>query len=338
MKPPVPYVRLARNMYLTENHKHVGTDGQIYLPLLHEWKGGAQQANDNLIELVVAMASVFSNAPPVFTRAEPAPTSGGSAYRPESNSDSDGFPNPHINNNDPELSMSTREANLAIEAAEANAAAEAARAAESVDRQKAADIRRQAEDDRRVREAAAAQEQWEVAQTNRVRQRVVQKIQSHLADKSRQVTLLVQNDYRDQQRLQHATDIKIEQQMTEYEKKKADLEQHCETAEQGLVDIKEYIAQAELLSKEGKPPSADDMVVGSSPLHAQMIDLSCENGAISDTLYFLDRALYQGHLDCLAHQKQVRLLAKQQFLVRAHLIKITQVLQGRNYTKTSNGY
>ena len=62
--------------------------------------------------------------------------------------------------------------------------------------------------------------------------------------------------------------------------------------------------------------------------------MSGENWAITDALYFLDRALYQGHLDCVSHQKQVRRLAKRQFLVRAHLIKINEVLLDRQ----TNGY
>ena len=322
VKPPVPYVRLAKNMYLTENHKHVGSDGQVYLPMLHEWK-----ANEcNLIELVVAMSSVFSNAPPVFTRETPLPPP-----PPDFPDDMD------VDNNNTEASLSTREAILAAEAAEANAAAAAARAAEESERRLAEEQRRKAEEERRRLEALRAQQQWEEGQTQRIRQEVVQKIKSHLADISREVETQVQSDWRDQQRLDHAKDIKIDRQISMLKEKKGQLEKHVETVETSIEQVKDWITQAEE-SKEEKTLSVDEMVVASSPLHAQMMDLSAENGAISDVLYFLDRALYQGHLDCVAHQKQVRLLAKKQFLVRAHLIKINQVLLDRQNVSSSNGY
>ena len=320
MKPPIPYVRLAKNMYLTENHKHVGSDGQVYLPMLHEWKA----SHDNLIELVVAMSSVFSNAPPVFTRETPPPPP-----MPMPLPDAD--PEPH------QMSMSEREAILAVEAAEANAVAAAARAADEDEKRRAEEDRRKAVEERRRLEALQAQQQWDEAQTSRVRQEVVQKIRSYLQDQSREVQAQVQSDWRDQQRLDHAKEIKIDKQIGMLKKKKQDLEKHCETVDKSIEDVKEWITEAEE-SKEEKALSADELAVPSSPLHAQMMELSAENWAISDALYFLDRALYQGHLDCMAHQKQVRLLAKKQFLVRAHLIKINQVLLGRQHGSASNGY
>ena len=217
------------------------------------------------------------------------------------------------------------------------AGAAAARAADEEEKRRAEEERRKAAEERRRLEAERAQQKWEEAQTQRVRQDVVQKIRSYLAEQSREVSAQVQNDWRDQQRLDHAKEIKIDKQIEFLKKKKAELEQHCETVDEKIGEIKEWIKEAEE-TKDKKPLSIDEMVVASSPLHAQMMDLSAENWSISDALYFLDRALYQGHLDCITHQKQVRLLAKRQFLVRAHLIKINQILLDRNSTMKTNGY
>lgn len=313
-------------MYLTENHKHVGQDGQVYLPMLHEWKA----SRDNLIELVVAMSSVFSNAPPVFTREAPPPPP------PFAEALGDVV---SMNSDDNEMSLSTREAILAAEAAEANAAAAAARAADEEEKRRAAEAQRQAEEERRRAEAAAAQASWQAAQTARVRADVVSAVRSYLAEQSRQVETEIQNEYRNQQRLEHAAEFKIKRQMEMLQKKKQELNQHCVTVDRSMDEIKAWIAEAEASQDEQITPSADEMVVASSPLHAQMMDLSAENWAISDALYFLDKALYQGHLDCVAHQKQVRLLAKRQFLVRAHLIKINEVLfDTTNSSMSSAGF
>jgi ESCRT-I complex subunit TSG101 len=293
-------------MHLTENHKHVGSDGQVYLPILHEWNASR---GDNLIELVVSMASVFSNAPPVFTRDTPPPPPPPAFDALE---DDEGQ----------EMSLSTREAILAAEAYEANAAAEAARKADLAEQQRREEQRRQEAEEQRRKEAVIAQQQWEQTQTNRVRQDVVQKIKAYLTDASREVQAQVQSDWRDQQRLDHAAQFKIDQQMKDLTQKKQELKKQCEIVEKSVDDIQKWINEAEQSQEDKKPLSADEMVVASSPLHAQMMELSAENWAISDALYFLDKALYQGHLDCLTHQKQVRSLAKKQFLVRAHLIKI----------------
>jgi ESCRT-I complex subunit TSG101 len=69
-KPPLCYVRLVPNMYIKDNHKHVGKDGKVYLPYLSEWNPHTH----NLVELTVAMSSVFSADPPVFSRAGAATT------------------------------------------------------------------------------------------------------------------------------------------------------------------------------------------------------------------------------------------------------------------------
>ena len=77
----------------------------------------------------------------------------------------------------------------------------------------------------------------------------------------------------------------------------------------------------------------DDMCQPVSKLHAQLLDLSAENAALDDALYFLDKAMYMGQMDCTTHLKSVRKLAKQQFRVRALLNKINQVLASNNTNK-----
>jgi ESCRT-I complex subunit TSG101 len=164
-RPPVAYVRLANsNMYLKENHRHVGPDGKIYLPYLHEWK----PPTHNLIELVVAMSSVFSADPPVFTRTSTNPTSSGSSNNstpPSSVNTSytmDDLPPPPPSAGTSLFASPTvsaqMESMLAREAAEANAAAAAARRAQEEEDRK---LRVAQEEERRRQEALQEQKQWE---------------------------------------------------------------------------------------------------------------------------------------------------------------------------------
>ena len=74
-------------------------------------------------------------------------------------------------------------------------------------------------------------------------------------------------------------------------------------------------------------PKDADMIALPDNIHSQqMLQLSAENQAISDLMYFLDRALVKGTLPLDLHLKQIRKLAKKQFLVRAHLLKVGQVV------------
>jgi ESCRT-I complex subunit TSG101 len=164
---------------------------------------------------------------------------------------------------------------------------------------------------------------------------VARKVQKYCTEQSRKCQEQVQHDWRDQQRLVTAKE-KIDLQIETYRVQKEQLEQQAAVVDQAQHDIEEWLEQHQQqvaastsngnASSQETITNIDDCVVPSTKVQAQMMDLSAENAAIADALYFLDKALYQGLLDCSTHLKQVRRLAKRQFLVRAHLIKIQQVL------------
>ena len=70
----------------------------------------------------------------------------------------------------------------------------------------------------------------------------------------------------------------------------------------------------------------DELCQPSSVRSRQMLELDAKNHAISDVLYFLDRALVKGTIPLDVHLKTVRRLAKQQFMARALLTKIEQTM------------
>lgn len=315
IRPPVSYIRLAQNMYLKENHPHVGSDGMVYMPYLHEWNGRTH----SLIEMVVAMSSVFSADPPVFTRSTPAPPPppppvsqapppyvGGSGSgsgetsriaNTSSNVDSDRYMQEQI------------EAIMAREAAEANAAAEAVRRAE----QEAQERERQ----------ASAQKVWEEKKRDQLQDQVNQKILGHLQRVAMEAKTTVQSDWRDQQLLKLSKET-IDQEIEESHNLIQKLEANIAVVDTKTKEIEQWLEESKDSSEQ--QVSVDDLCQPATKLHSQMLNLSSENAAITDALYFLDRGMYTGHIDCSTHLKSVRKLAKRQFLVRAHLIKINQVL------------
>lgn len=175
--------------------------------------------------------------------------------------------------------------------------------------------------------------------TAAARQEVARKVQKYCTEQSRKCQEQVQHDWRDQQRLVTAKE-KIDLQLETYRVQKEQLEQQAAAVDQAQHDIQEWLQQHQAYEAStnqetadgGTRTNIDDCVVPSTKVQAQMMDLSAENAAIADALYFLDKSLYQGLLDCSTHLKQVRRLAKRQFLVRAHLIKIQQVLLNNSST------
>ncbi len=302
VRPPVSYVRLAPNMYLKENHPHVGSDGMVYMPYLHEWNGRTH----TLIEMVVAMSSVFSADPPVFTRSTRAPP-------PETRPPPPPSYDIHVMSNavtDSERYMQEQiETIMAREAAEANAAVEAARKVEQLAQEQQRQL--------------AAQKMWEKNKNDQLKEQVNQKILSHLQSLAAEAKMIVQSDWRDQQLLKQSKEV-INQEVEDLHAAIQNLEENIATVDSKTAEIEQCLAESKNTSK--KQISVDDLCQPASKLYAQMLDLSSENAAITDALYFLDRGMYTGHIDCTTHLKSVRKLAKRQFLVRAHLIKINQVL------------
>ena len=295
-QPPVCYVRLAPNMYLKENHKHVGKDGKVYLPYLHEWNSSTH----NLVEMTVAISSVFSNDPPVFSRPSAAATPSVSPPPPSAlTMGSTVIQNPSTTSD--WRSAQQREQALAMEAEEANAALAAARLAEK-------------------NEAMARYEQ---AQTTQMRQAVNAKLQTYCREQRSVVQRLLQEDAADHRAL--AATNAVRKQKDQYEDMVESLRQRIPLVDQRIEEIQEWLRELPDASSTATLPAVtiDEICAPESPRDAKMIQLAAENATISDAMYFLDQALYDSKLSIEVHLKHIRSLAKQQFLVRAHLLKMS---------------
>ena len=326
IRPPVSYVRLAPNMYLKENHPHVGSDGMVYLPYTHEWNSRTH----SLIEMVVAMSSVFSADPPCFTRSTPAPP----PPPPPAASTRNDPPPPYVapnttgtsyigssasaqNNNSAESERYMREQMEAIMAKEAEEANQAAAAA-----------RKAAKEEEEKEKQVAAQKRWEEQKKAQTKDQVTQKIQAYLKHSEEETKTLVQSDWRDQEQLKQAKET-VTKELKSLQETKEELEKHIATVDNKTEEIKQWLDECKD-NQQDREENVDDVCQPVSKVHAQMLDLSAENAALTDALYFLDRGMYMGQMDCTTHLKSVRKLAKRQFLVRAHLIKIQQTLMNKN--------
>jgi len=69
MTPPMCYVRPTASMALKIPHRHVDTEGLVYLPYLHTWNARSH----SLTDLIAHIASVFGQDPPLFARPQQPP-------------------------------------------------------------------------------------------------------------------------------------------------------------------------------------------------------------------------------------------------------------------------
>ncbi|CBQ73215.1 related to Tumor susceptibility gene 101 protein [Sporisorium reilianum SRZ2] len=69
-------------------------------------------------------------------------------------------------------------------------------------------------------------------------------------------------------------------------------------------------------------PDPDSLVLATSIVGGQLVDLVAEDNAIEDTLYHLGRALNAERIDLERFLKQTRMLAREQFMARALAMKI----------------
>jgi ESCRT-I complex subunit TSG101 len=300
VRPPTCYVRLAPNMYLKDAHAHVGSDGQVYLPYLHEWR----PQTHNLVELVVAMSSTFSADPPVFSR--------------------QAIPVTEKTLPPPDYSTVLR---ATTNTTSANAAAAEAAALEASKR----------DEEERLLQERSMQEQWDAKNFATVKDRVRRKITVHLNDVSKTTKTTLQTDMYDQQRLQESAE-RLHCQQKDLDLAKRHLEMALGQVDVATVTITEWLQQHQQMSHQDtrkQPMSIDDLVTTESTVHQQMLDLAAENHSLTDAMYYLDQALHQATMDMPVYLKEIRSLAKKQFLVKAHLIKISQTL-GLNNTSVSS--
>jgi ESCRT-I complex subunit TSG101 len=343
IKPPVCYVRLVPNMYIKANHKHVQSDtGRVYIPYLSEWNASTH----NLIELIVAISSIFSNDPPVFSRPPPPvpslpslqqqpPPPSISATSTTSNRWSAATSSNNSNNNNNHHPTHWRTQQQQLEAALAREAEEANQALEAV-----------RNNEREETERQTAIQVYEATQLQHLKNTLNAKIQTYCREQRTNVQQRILEDYNDSSILKDGT--AVQKQIQEYQTLRNKLQHQLTIVDEQANAIQVWLQQHQQHGNGTTPESSsssnggttttttitiDDMVTASNPIQDKMIEYEAEYHTIRDTLYFLDKALYEQTISVDVHLKHVRTLAKQQFYCRAHFLKLQQELLLRRQQK-----
>mmetsp|Transcript_316 Transcript_316/g.519 ORF Transcript_316/g.519 Transcript_316/m.519 type:complete len:457 (-) Transcript_316:215-1585(-) len=336
LRPPIAFVRLgAPNMYLKENHAHVGQDGQVYLHYLHEWRAPTH----NLIELVVAMSSVFSNDPPVFTKKGTSSSSSSTAAATTTRSSMSSSTSASLppSYEDSSIQDAIKES---MKQAEIDQQRRLELQREEEQQAQLARERAQAEEAARLQaqeeQARIAQETYDAQALADTREKVRLKMIRHLEQCARDTKTSIQHDMMDQRRLNAGTD-QLNSQLAQLESLQESIQSQIETVDVATTNIEEWLQEATSSENDSssdgrtKEIHIDDLCKPTTPVYNQMLELSAENASLTDALYFLDKALARGSVDLTTHLKYVRKLSKKQFMIRAHLVKIGQILKERRY-------
>ena len=309
VRPPIIFVRPVPSMMIKQGHKHVGHDGMVYMPYLHSWK----PRTHNLIDAVTAMSQIFGQDPPVFAKPAGSASASGSSSMNGNGSVQASVVRPPPPQYDTVTQEQERLRQLEKEAQEANEAVRIAREAE-----------RQEMEDERVH--------------NEIKQKIHDKSKSILETYSQSSTQEILCHLEEKILLGKSSTFVSgtkgagissggggQGQIAYLTKRKEELEAHHEELDSSIEQIETFIKEAEKSKKSAKEMEVDELAVPADMHSAQMLVLSAENQAIHDALYFLDKALSDNKIALDVHLKAVRRLARRQFLIKAHLLKIGQV-------------
>lgn len=307
-KGPVIYVRPAEGMKLKEGHPHVGSNGMVYMPYLHAWR----PHSCNLTAAVTHMSTIFGSQPPVFADPNYRSSSSGAGTTTASTATmATAKPVTQQQPTPPKYEETGQLAQLQREAEEANAAVEAVRRAEQAEQQEL-----QITSNTRLRLESLCQQTLQKYRTSAQEEMSTLFRDQILLEKSQTYITGTRGDV-------------TSGQMEYLSQTKAALEEFHTQLDTSITELHACIAQAEQEQASQAELPVDELAVPGDVHSAQMIVLSAENAAINDALFFLDKGLETERIPLEEHLQAVRQLAKRQFLLRAHLLKIGQLVASR---------
>jgi len=347
---PIVFVRPVSNMAIKENHRHVGRDGRVYMPYLHEW--GAQ--THELRELAVWMSSLFGSEPPCY--AKPAAAAGtssrvGSAAASSSASVTASYGgSSSVGHRPPAYAQATQQS-TATQSTIGNSynaylppdfCGCTGLSAEEQQRLKQQQIEKEVAE-ANLAAKIAREESLKEAQLKAEQARLEKDHEEQLASMRVMATSKVQYElqvvFRDakddlrvtlkNQKLLDYGKEEIQQLLKEGEERKEELMVLNDEMEGAVKSLEGWLEVAEQQGGENDNNNSSSSKVDNIALpvdthSSQMLQLAAENAAIDDCFYFLDKSLAQKNIPLKVFLEEVRKLSKRQFTVKAHLIKISE--------------
>jgi len=344
-RPPITFVRPVSTMMIKEGHNHVGSDdGMVYMPYLSTW----QKQSHNLVDACLNMSSIFSNEPPCYAKP---PGYDASSNANAANSARPAAANVNFNGSsgggnaaatrptppryqDIASSIFSKVSNkVPIPGRKPNANTNA-----NTNTTNSNNVPSEQEQiDQLAREAEAANEAVKIARAADLKEEQEQRLLSNdrqrLTTKCKDILTSYNDASRDElteliedETILHKSSTLLKHRIDYLQNRRRELETYHSQMDASIAEMQNYIQATEEEKNSHAIISADEMALPADIQSGQMLILSAENAAIDDALFFLDKGLadHRNNYTLDVHMKAVRKLAKRQFLVRAHLLKIGQ--------------
>uniref|UniRef100_A0A915IS90 Tumor susceptibility gene 101 protein n=1 Tax=Romanomermis culicivorax TaxID=13658 RepID=A0A915IS90_ROMCU len=115
----------------------------------------------------------------------------------------------------------------------------------------------------------------------------------------------------------NAGEQRIKAMLAKMQQEEDDLQNSIIVYQQATEDISKLLS----LASESEELGIDDALDTTAPIYRQLLNAYVEDNAIEDCIYYLSQALKNNKLDLEVFLKNVRMLSRQQFYLRAIMIK-----------------
>jgi ESCRT-I complex subunit TSG101 len=315
---PIVYVTPTADMQIKVS-MFVDGNGKVYLPYLHDWLPNGS----DLLGLIQVMIVTFGEHPPVYSKPKeasaspypqqsfmpqpgpinpnfmqfPTASSGYPPYPSAGSNFASGFPAyPQTNNPYPPNAgfMPMPPSNNAFNSPSQNTASASASASGT---------------------GTITEEHIKASLISAVEDKMRRRIQ----EKVNQYQAEIQTLKRTKQELQEGEN-KLAEILRRLEHDETELKKNIQLLQDKDVELTKSLEQLE----QNDEIDVDEAVTTTAPLYKQLINAYAEEASIEDAIYYLGEALRKGVIDLEVFLKQVRQLARKQFMNRALMQKCRQ--------------
>ena len=296
-------------MSIKLNHKHVDSEGLVYLPYLHEWK-----IDSNLVNLISTACKVFSAEPPLFAKPQQA-----------------SLPSPPVVNSStsfkitPQTNFSTGRKNIILSINNFTIFKIISRISDLfllVTNSSSAAYPSPSFMTNSNSRSSTSEVDLDVKRSS-----LIHEISSKLYENIHTLHSVIRDELNTEFNTEHYLTVSQEA----AEKKLQSLQQTVEQMRAAIEEVQEKSAAlTQWDEEEAKKPQVDveSRFQPYDDLTSQIVKLNAEISAIDDAFYHMERSLVASQnktLDLNSFLKEMRKLARQQFLCKAHLLKINAV-------------
>lgn len=315
---PLCFVKPTADMSIKVS-KYVDSNGKVYLPYLHEWS----QNGSTLQKLIQCMVTAFGELPPVYSkpRNEVRPPYPVNSFMPQptgypypQGTAQPGYPNftphpptsnlPYPNFGSPYPGSSAGTNNMPYPPATATTTPYPPAAGYGP----GPDVAGGTITEEHIRASLLS------AVEDKLRRRL--KEQSQQSQAELETLRRTQQELRDGKTRLEDILLRLQRERTELDKNVAILQEKEKELQTAIERLEEH---------EGI--DVDEAVVTTTPLYSQLLNAFAEEATLEDAIYYMGEALRKEVIDLDTFLKQVRTLARRQFILRALMHKCRQKAQ-----------